>query len=219
MGPASERRHYYVTPSLIGWSHTQNDLLLSYIVWVGIVERHQHQTPTRETGTLSHVSSIVVHYSFICLQITLILVVLNKISFPDTKMWQVVQILSLGGEGPAYILSQCRGCWYPGNARGTSSHGIGIFWFHYLKHIWKLNKMNTAVYPKNFHDSSEICPMGIIYSIQICEITHQTFGPLAIGYVRCVWWFSWTLIQTHQNLKNSHKLSRVARVDRHQIGN
>ena len=34
-----------------------------------------------------------------------------------------------------------------------------------------------AVYPNNFHDSSDICPMAIIYSIQICEISYQTFGP------------------------------------------
>ena len=34
-----------------------------------------------------------------------------------------------------------------------------------------------TVYLKNFHDSSDICPMGFIYSIQICEISHQTFGP------------------------------------------
>ena len=25
MGPANERRRYTVTPSLIGWAHTQND--------------------------------------------------------------------------------------------------------------------------------------------------------------------------------------------------
>ena len=30
---------------------------------------------------------------------------------------------------------------------------------------------------KNFYGSSDICPMGFIYSIQICEISHQTFGP------------------------------------------
>ena len=30
----------------------------------------------------------------------------------------------------------------------------------------------THLYPKNFHDSSDICPMGFIYSIQICEISH-----------------------------------------------
>ena len=35
----------------------------------------------------------------------------------------------------------------------------------------------TAVYLKNFHDSWDICPMGFVYSIQICEISHQTFGP------------------------------------------
>ena len=35
----------------------------------------------------------------------------------------------------------------------------------------------TPVFMKNFHGSSDICPMGFIYSIQICEISHQTFGP------------------------------------------
>ena len=30
---------------------------------------------------------------------------------------------------------------------------------------------------KNFHGPSDICPMGFIYSIQSCEISHQTFGP------------------------------------------
>ena len=30
---------------------------------------------------------------------------------------------------------------------------------------------------KNFHGSSDICLMGFICSIQICEISHQTFGP------------------------------------------
>ena len=44
---------------------------------------------------------------------------------------------------------------------------------------WKLWKYHNtyAVYPKNFHDSSDICPMGFMYSIQIREISHQTFGP------------------------------------------
>ena len=36
---------------------------------------------------------------------------------------------------------------------------------------------HEAVYPKNFYDSSDICPMGFIYSIQICEISHKSFGP------------------------------------------
>ena len=31
--------------------------------------------------------------------------------------------------------------------------------------------------PKNFNDSSDICLMGFIHSIQICEIFRQTFGP------------------------------------------
>ena len=33
------------------------------------------------------------------------------------------------------------------------------------------------MYPKNFHDSSDICPMGLMYSIKICQISHRTFGP------------------------------------------
>ena len=41
----------------------------------------------------------------------------------------------------------------------------------------KLPNLDIAVYPKNFHDSSDICPMGFIYFIQICEISHRTFGP------------------------------------------
>ena len=31
--------------------------------------------------------------------------------------------------------------------------------------------------PEKFHDSSDICPMGFVYSIQVCEISHPTFGP------------------------------------------
>ena len=43
---------------------------------------------------------------------------------------------------------------------------------------------------KNFHDSSDICPMGFAYSMQICEISHiSQFGPS----IWCVRWFSWTL--------------------------
>ena len=34
-----------------------------------------------------------------------------------------------------------------------------------------------SVYPKNFHDSSDICPMGLMYSIKIRQISHRTFGP------------------------------------------
>ena len=40
-----------------------------------------------------------------------------------------------------------------------------------------------SVLRKNFHGSSDICPMGFIYSIQICEISHQTFGP---GHQKCL---------------------------------
>ena len=31
--------------------------------------------------------------------------------------------------------------------------------------VWHL----TAVFPKNFHGSSDICPMGFIYPLQICK--------------------------------------------------
>ena len=50
---------------------------------------------------------------------------------------------------------------------------IRFFGFWTLTLVW----LWMSVYPKNFHDSSDICPMGFIYSIQICEISHQTFGP------------------------------------------
>ena len=48
--------------------------------------------------------------------------------------------------------------------------------FHYFPGF------SNPVLPKNFHGSSDICPMGFIYSIQICEISHQTFGP---GHRKC----------------------------------
>ena len=60
----------------------------------------------------------------------------------------------------------------------------GCEWLRYdlnISHINGLaqgcNNSSASVYLKNFHDSSDICPMGFIYSIQICEISHQTFGP------------------------------------------
>ena len=34
----------------------------------------------------------------------------------------------------------------------------------------------AAVLPKNFHGSSDNCLMGFIYSIEIYEICHRTFG-------------------------------------------
>ena len=48
-----------------------------------------------------------------------------------------------------------------------------------LNFMWKESCVValSTVYLKNFHDSSDICPMGFIYSIEICEISHQTFGP------------------------------------------
>ena len=49
------------------------------------------------------------------------------------------------------------------------------------KHIISIERLCTwpqsAVLLKNFHVSSDICPMGFIYFIQNCEISHQTFGP------------------------------------------
>ena len=52
---------------------------------------------------------------------------------------------------------------------GPSSHA------HHL-HPCKTKSVITVL-PKNFHGSSDICPMGFIYPIQIFEISHQTFGP------------------------------------------
>ena len=43
----------------------------------------------------------------------------------------------------------------------------------------------SSVLPKNLHGSSGISPMGFIYSIQICEISHQTFGPGHRKYLMC----------------------------------
>ena len=42
-----------------------------------------------------------------------------------------------------------------------------------------LSELNptSSVYPKNFHDSSNICLMGFMYSIQTREISHRTFRP------------------------------------------
>ena len=45
-------------------------------------------------------------------------------------------------------------------------------WTHRNKFHW-----NFQCSRKNFHGSSDICLMGFIYSIQICVISHQTFGP------------------------------------------
>ena len=58
-----------------------------------------------------------------------------------------------------------------------------IYWIFYCSSCWSVSPKHDqswskgAVHPKNFHDSSDICPMGFIYSIQICEIFHRTFGP------------------------------------------
>ena len=38
------------------------------------------------------------------------------------------------------------------------------------------------MYLKHSHDSSDICQMGFIKSIQICEISHRTFGPIHRKY-------------------------------------
>ena len=39
------------------------------------------------------------------------------------------------------------------------------------------NKCSDFNVGENIHGSSDICLMGLIYSIEICEIFHQTFGP------------------------------------------
>ena len=67
-----------------------------------------------------------------------------------------------------------------------------FYFFHFFQFRWKngissgrklpwkfpeVSRVGRNVTALNFHDSSDICPMGFIYSIQICEISHQTFGP------------------------------------------
>ena len=54
---------------------------------------------------------------------------------------------------------------------------IHITWVKILDGIEYEHPTSLTVYLKNFHDSSDICPMGFIYSIQICDISHQTFEP------------------------------------------
>ena len=68
---------------------------------------------------------------------------------------------------------------------GFQKPNLFVWCFSSILHIWFEKKITgfcnfchqSSVYLKNFHDSSDICPMGFIYSIQICEISHQTFGP------------------------------------------
>ena len=70
--------------------------------------------------------------------------------------------------------------------------------------------LHFSVFMKNFYGSSDICPMGFIYSIQICEISHQTFGPSHRKCPTCpmifvntvfIWWsvfifvFAWKINQ------------------------
>ena len=74
--------------------------------------------------------------------------------------------------------SYCNGCIK--NMFGFISKCISLFnpYFqmsHSSNSFTSMFKDGT-VYPKNFHDSLDICPMGLIYSIQICEIPRQTFG-------------------------------------------
>ena len=62
-----------------------------------------------------------------------------------------------------------------------------------------------AVFMKNFHGSSDICPMGFIYSIQICEISHQTFGPSHRKCPTCPMIFvntAWVSTQTDEFLSS-----------------
>ena len=57
----------------------------------------------------------------------------------------------------------------------------------YLNQCWLL-----AVYVKNFHGPSDICLRGFIYSIQICEISHETFGPSHRKCPTCPMFFAYT---------------------------
>ena len=67
------------------------------------------------------------------------------------------------------------------------TYTLSTWWYSHYDHLTIRQPWTDAwmlmfyfcytVYLKNFHDSSEICPMGFINSIEICEISHQTFGP------------------------------------------
>ena len=83
-----------------------------------------------------------------------------------------------------YLISQH---WYIGHV-GSGNGWCHQVTSHYLNQCWSRSMSPycisrpqsvtvNSVFMKNFHGSSDICPMGFIYSIQICEISHQTFGP------------------------------------------
>ena len=55
------------------------------------------------------------------------------------------------------------------------------------------NNHTQSMYLNNYHDSSDICPIGFIYYIKICGISHQPFGPSHRKCPMCVRWLSWTL--------------------------
>ena len=71
------------------------------------------------------------------------------------------------------------------------SHYLNQYWPRFMIYAWsygwpglgflwkKKNNFfqDTHSVAENFHGSSDICPMGFIYSIQLCEISHQTFWP------------------------------------------
>ena len=55
----------------------------------------------------------------------------------------------------------------------------------YKNAISYAKEFSKAMYPKNFHDSTDICLMGLVYTMQICEISDQTFGP---SHRKCPMW-------------------------------
>ena len=57
-----------------------------------------------------------------------------------------------------------------------------------------------AVYQKNFHDSSDICLMGLIFYSNLWKFSSE----MAIRNVQCVRWFSWILHVPLQNGPNYH---------------
>ena len=62
----------------------------------------------------------------------------------------------------------------------TSHSQVNIVVADGLVPIWcpgHQSSLSQPVLPKIFHGSSDIYPMGFIYSVQNCEISHQTFGP------------------------------------------
>ena len=93
-------------------------------------------------------------------------------------VWMEVMVVG-GGGGRACE----RNPLMTGSGMGTTLMCIdGLMLDHWSNSLAKapqlaMSCVRLSVFTKNFHGSSDICRMGFIYSILICEISHQTSGP------------------------------------------